>query len=316
MPVHLLTTTRKDEGSGVKFDRHLNRLDPRDEHLVATPSSMRAPHQSGAVLAASAIAHTLALAWPGECIVEAVATTGSTNEDLATRARTQQPTIRILRAADFQSGGRGRQNRRWHAAPGDALLFSVAIPLAGASQALPAITLVCGVAMAGCLEECGVAVQLKWPNDIRVAGRKLGGILTELVTDRNARHTLVTGVGINLHLDEAVRHSIEQPAVALDRLLAQLLNQAAGKSREQWIGRLGGAIFDAAERFVQEGFDPFCERFNSLLESRGEMVAVHDGTRAAPISGRVIEVDRQGRLILEAEGQRHAVSVGDVSVRR
>ncbi|HVE88318.1 MAG TPA: biotin--[acetyl-CoA-carboxylase] ligase [Burkholderiaceae bacterium] len=264
----------------------------------------------GAALSASAIAHTLALAWPGECRVEAVATTTSTNEDVAARARAQQPAIRILRAADFQIGGRGRQNRRWHAAPGDALLFSTAIPLAGASPSLPAITLACGVALAECLQEHGVAVQLKWPNDIRVEGRKLGGILTELVSDRNARHTLVTGVGINLHLDDAVRRSIEQPAVALD----QLLTPAALQSREQWIGRLGGAIFGAAERFGQLGFDHFRERFNLLLESRGEMVDV-DGEGVAPISGRVIEVDRHGRLILETDGRRHAVSVGDVSVR-
>ncbi len=285
--------------------------------MVATLNSMRAPDQSGAALAASGIAHALSLAWPGECAVEAVAATGSTNEDVAARARKQQPAGRVLRAADFQSGGRGRHNRHWRAAPGDALLFTVAIPLAGASQSLPPITLACGVALAECLAERGIAVQLKWPNDLRVEGRKLGGILTELVTDRDDRHTLVIGVGINLHLDDAVRRSIGQPAVALDQLLAQLHDQAAWQSREQWIGRLGGAIFAAAERYVQEGFDPFCARFNLLLESRGEMVDVlHDRTGGAPISGRVIEVDQQGRLIIEAEGLRHAVSVGDVSVRR
>lgn len=284
----------------------------KDERLVATLNSMRAPNQSGAALAASAIAHALALTWPGECTVEAVAVTGSTNEDVAARARTRQPAMRVVRATDFQSGGRGRQNRRWRAAPGDALLFTVAIPLAGAAQSLPAITLACGVALAECLAERGVAVQLKWPNDIRVEARKLGGILTELVSDRKARHTLVIGAGINVHLDDAVRRSIGQPAVALD----QLLDQAGWQPREQWIGRLGGALFCAAERFIEDGFDPFCARFNSLLEARGEMVDVYDGTGVAPVSGRVIEVDRHGRLIIEAEGHRHAVSVGDVSVRR
>jgi BirA family biotin operon repressor/biotin-[acetyl-CoA-carboxylase] ligase len=265
----------------------------------------------GAAPAASAIADALALAWPGECSVEAVVVTESTNADMAARARTQQPAIRILRAADFQSCGRGRQNRRWHAAPGDALLFSAAIPLAGASPPLPAITLACGVALAECLRQLGIAVQLKWPNDIRVEGRKLGGILTELVTDRNARHTLVIGVGVNLRLDRAVRGAIDQPAVALEQLLAPAVRQ----SREHWIGRLAGAIFAAADSFDQLGFDFFRERFNVLLESRGEIVCVN-GAGVAPISGRVIEVDRHGRLILEADGRRHVVSVGDVSVRR
>ncbi len=163
----------------------------------------------------------------------------------------------------------------------------------------------------------GVAVQLKWPNDVRINGCKLAGILTELVTDRNAAHTLVIGVGMNLHLDDAARSAIGQPAIALDQLLGEASAKAL-QSREQWIGHLGGAIVAAAVRFMQDGFGPFHVRFNQLLESRGEMVDVSQGEAVAEpaISGRLIEVDRLGRLVIEAEGRRHSVSVGDVSVRR
>lgn len=275
---------------------------------------MLALKQAGAApLSAPVIVQALASDWRNACTVEAVAVTVSTNEDLVIRARTQQPARHLLRAADFQSGGRGRRKRHWRAAPGDALLFSVAIPLAGALQSLPAITLACGVALAESFAECGIAVQLKWPNDIRIDGCKLGGILTELVADRNARQTIVVGVGINQHLDEQARRLIEQPAIALD----QLPEVALQRSREQWIALFASAIFNAAGRFIQDGFDPFHARFNRLLESRGELVDVlHDGTDVPPISGRVIEVDQHGRLVIEAEGQRHAVSVGDVSVRR
>ena len=282
--------------------------------MIAALNSMRAVDQPDATpLTAPEIAQALALTWQGECAIEAMAVTGSTHEDLVARARKQQPAQRLLRAADFQSGGRGRQKRRWHAAPGDALLFSVAIPLAGGAQSLPAITLGCGVALAECLAERGISVQLKWPNDIRAKGCKLGGILTELVADRDARHTLVIGVGINLHLDDAVRRSIEQPAIALDQLLAA----AAWQPRGEWIGRFGGAIFAATARFMQDGFDPFRARFNRLLESRGQVVDVLPGVKGVPpIRGQVIEVDHQGRLVIEADGYRHAVSVGDVSVRR
>ncbi len=264
-------------------------------------------------LSAPAIVQALMPPWSSECAVEAVAVTVSTNQDLAARSRTQRPVRRLLRAADFQSGGRGRKQRPWRAAPGDALLFSVAIPLARASQSLPAITLACGVALAESLAESGIEAQLKWPNDIRIQGCKLGGILTELVTDRDAGQTLVVGVGINLHLDDAVRRSIGQPAIALDQL-----SEAAGrKSREEWIGQFGSAIFSTAAQFIQHGFEPFRARFNRLLESRGELVDVlHDGPAGAPISGRMIEVDHHGRLVIEAEGQRHAVSVGDISVRQ
>jgi BirA family biotin operon repressor/biotin-[acetyl-CoA-carboxylase] ligase len=286
-----------------------------DEHLTATLNSMPIADRPGTVaLDVADIAQSLALAWDGECAVETVAVTGSTNEDLAARARVRQPSERLLRAADFQTGGRGRQKRPWHAAPGAALLFSVAIPVVTRAESLPAITLACGVALAECLAEHGVVVQLKWPNDVRVDGCKLAGILTELVADRDALNTLVIGVGINLHLDDAARSAIEQPAIALD----QLLGAVALPSRGQWIGRFAGAIIAAAARFMNEGFDPFCTRFNRLLEWRGEVVDIlyEKPLAQAAISGRVIEVDRHGRLVIDAEGRRHTVSVGDVSVRR
>lgn len=254
------------------------------------------------------IEHALALAWSGEFSAEAVAVTGSTNQDLVVRSRERQPLHCVLRVADFQSGGRGRQRRAWHAAPGDALLFSVAIPIAAVPQSLPAITLACGVALAECLAKHGVVVQLKWPNDVRVNRAKLAGVLTELVIDREARCTLIIGVGVNWRLDETARRAIDQPAIALDQLLA-----AEAGRREHWIGRFGGAIIGAAMQFLREGFISFNARFNQLLEARGELVDVLDGERT--ISGRVVEVDHLGHLVIDVDGVRHNVSVGDVSTR-
>ena len=270
------------------------------------------PSVQPAPLSASAIVEALASEWRHECTVEAVASTVSTNADLVTRARAHQPARRLLRATDFQSAGRGRKRRAWHAAPGGALLFSVAIPLPVTSPSLPPVTLACGVALAESLGKCAISVQLKWPNDIRIGGRKLGGILTELVADRRGSQTLVVGVGINVRLDEDVRSKIGQPAIGLYEL-----GQSARRTREQWIGELGSAIFNALAQFLKTGFDPFRARFNRLLDSRGEVVDVLQETAAAPpLSGRVIEVDNDGRLVIEAEGQRHAISVGEVSVRR
>ena len=270
------------------------------------------PSVQPAPLSASAIVEALASEWRHECTVEAVAATVSTNEDLVTRARAHQPARRLLRAADFQSAGRGRKQRVWHAAPGGALLFSVAIPLSATAHLLPPVTLACGVAVAESLRGCGIAVALKWPNDIRIGGRKLGGVLTELAADRSGSQTLIVGVGINLHLNDDVRSKIGQPSIALDEL-----GHASPRTREQWIGDFGSAIFNASAQFLKTGFDPFRARFNCLLDLRGELVDVlHDAAGTPPLSGRVIEVDNDGRLVIEAEGQRHAISVGDVSVQR
>ena len=263
-------------------------------------------------LDALAIESALQQAWSGRCRVEAVAVTRSTNDDLAMRARAQQPHGCVLRAANFQTGGRGRHHRAWHAKPGTALLFSIAVPVATAG-ALPAVTLACGVALAACLAMHGAIVQLKWPNDVLVDGRKLAGILSELVADREMRHTLIVGVGVNWHLDSDTRRAIGQPSAALEELLSVRNDQ-----RERWIGRLGGAVLGAVERFMQDGFAPFHERFNQLLDARGEMVDVIDADHLAQrtaLSGRVLEVDRSGCLIIEVDGVHHTINSGDVSVR-
>ncbi|HVH63869.1 MAG TPA: biotin--[acetyl-CoA-carboxylase] ligase [Candidatus Dormibacteraeota bacterium] len=86
--------------------------------------------------------------------------------------------------ADHQTAGRGRFDRRWEAPAGSALLVSFVL------EPSPLLSLVVGVAAA---EACGANVRLKWPNDLLLEGRKLGGILVE-VTQGKA----VSGIGINL----------------------------------------------------------------------------------------------------------------------
>lgn len=247
--------------------------------------------------------------WVTPCSVELVAETGSTNEDLIARTRMARPATPIVRAADFQRCGRGRQGRPWLAAPRRAVLLSVAFPLAELPERLPSVTLSCAVAIAECLAaHGGVSVQLKWPNDIRVDGRKLAGILSELAVDAKGRYTVIVGIGLNLHVDRADL-GIEQPVAALEDLMP-----ADQLDRSAWIGRIAAAILGAAARFQKEGFAPFRPRFNALLEARGQVVDIIDG-HSSVASGRLVEVDEDGRLMLESGGILRGISVGDVVPR-
>jgi BirA family biotin operon repressor/biotin-[acetyl-CoA-carboxylase] ligase len=264
-------------------------------------------------LAAAAIARALAHG-PAQSIdpqVETALETGSTNSDLLARARAAAPAAPIVRAALAQTAGRGRLGRRWFAAPGSALLFSLALPLADTRAGIGPITLACGVAVAETLRALEVPADLKWPNDLWLAGRKLGGLLCELALDGQSRRTLVIGVGINAWLDAAARASIGQPAAALvesvapERLLAQ---------REAWIGRIGAALIDAVQEFERDGFLPFQPRFMRRFALVGRAVAVFDrGVRAA--SGQALGVDLEGRLLISTPHGVRAVASGDVSLR-
>jgi BirA family biotin operon repressor/biotin-[acetyl-CoA-carboxylase] ligase len=250
--------------------------------------------------------------WAGRCVVEVVDETSSTSADLMVRARSVQFAQPVLRATDFQHEGRGRQGRRWFALPRHALLFSMGLPLAELPASLPAITLACGVALAECLQPRGVDVQLKWPNDLRVGGRKLGGILSELAADDKARFTLVLGIGVNLHLEPSTRHMIDQPVVGLDELLPPAV---VAVEREAWIGRLAAATLQTLDVFTRQGFAAFRPRYVALMEGRGRAVDVMDNG-AMVASGRIADVDSHGRLLIEVGGgPPRTVSVGDVVFR-
>ncbi len=247
-----------------------------------------------------------------DCQVEVVATTGSTNEDLLIRARQRQSKYPILRAADEQTAGRGRQRRAWLARPRSALLFSLAVPLDSLPAALPAITLANGVALAEYLRGRGVPVDLKWPNDVLLEGRKLAGILCEVGVDADGKATVVVGVGVNCWLTDEGRALIDQPAAALSELIAPSL---LATEREAWIAQMAAAVLATVSRYVEDGFVPVRERYNALLHARGDDVDIVDDGQVTA-SGRVIEVDTIGRLVLAAADGMRTINVGDVSLRR
>jgi BirA family biotin operon repressor/biotin-[acetyl-CoA-carboxylase] ligase len=156
-----------------------------------------------------------------------------------------------------------------------------------------------------------VPVALKWPNDLLLDGRKLAGILCELAVDADGHATLVVGVGINGCLGDADRAAIGQPAAALDECVPWPLLAA---EREAWIAALSGVVLRTVRRFVGEGFTPWRMRFNELLDARGQRVDIVDDGRIIA-SGRVVDVDTIGRLMLATPNGSRSINVGDVSLR-
>lgn len=270
-------------------------------------SPPRAP--GAAALSVDALAAAVAHALPdGRLRLMVEAQLPSTNAALLEQARQQQPDRAVLLAADHQTAGRGRQGRSWQARAGDALLFSLAVPLRQRPPALPAMTLACGVALARTLRARGLDVWLKWPNDLLLDGRKLGGMLCELATDSAGRATLVVGVGINVRLSDEDRAAIGQPAAAL----TDVTGVDAG--REAWIAMLAAALLDVIGAYAERGFEPWRDAYSALLAGRGAEADIVDaGHRVA--QGRIVDVDVDGRLLLHTDAGMIAVSVGDVSLR-
>jgi BirA family biotin operon repressor/biotin-[acetyl-CoA-carboxylase] ligase len=174
------------------------------------------------------------------------------------------------------------------------------------------LALAAALGVARGVEALGARPSLKWPNDVLLDGRKLAGILCELGIDAGGRATLVVGVGLNGWLTEDDRAGIGQPAAALAEVVASSLLAA---EREAWIAQMAAALLQMVSGYVERGFVPVRERYNALLSARGDEVDIIDAGRVTA-SGRVVEVDSIGRLVLATSSGSRAINVGDVSLRR
>jgi BirA family biotin operon repressor/biotin-[acetyl-CoA-carboxylase] ligase len=259
---------------------------------------------------AAPLVETQIAAHAGAAQVETVLRTGSTNGDLLGRVRLGAPARPILLATLEQTAGRGRLGRTWHTMPGSALMFSLAIPLTAQRAINGAVSLACGLAAAEALAP-RVAVQLKWPNDLLLDGRKLGGVLCELGLDGSGRRTLIVGFGINLWLAPEMRAEIGQPAIALDGAipLPELLTL-----RETIIGRIAAATLAGVSEFDLYGFEPLRARFLARFALLGREVELFEDKRVIA-GGVAVDIDAAGRLLVRTDAGTRAFAGGEVSLR-
>ena len=223
--------------------------------------------------------------WPAGWSVEWVAETGSTNDDLLAAGRAGAPD-RTVRAADHQTAGRGRLDRRWDAPPGANLLVSLL--LRDVPKHPHHVTQrVALAAVDACRDLAGVDAVLKWPNDVLLAdGRKLAGVLAQLGTD-GGEQFVVVGIGVNVGWAPEGAASLDG-AITPRQLLRGLL-----------------AAFDALP--VDIG-----PTYRGRLATVGQQVRV-ELPGDAVILGRAIDVEDDGRLVvLDDCAITHRIDAGDV----
>jgi BirA family biotin operon repressor/biotin-[acetyl-CoA-carboxylase] ligase len=240
--------------------------------------------------------------------IEVVAETGSTNADLL--ARLDQLDGAAVLIAERQHAGRGRAGRSWLSAPGASLTFSLAWKFHGPLHHLLGLPLAVGVALAESMDQLGVPVTLKWPNDVLRDGAKLAGILIETRSGagsgRDQTSWAVIGIGINLLLPDALEARIDRPA-ACAPWLAQM-------DRNRLMAALLTHLTNVLTQFDADGFAAFHLRWNALHAHQGQHVSIIDRGQVVH-EGCCRGVDQLGRLLLDTAGGRLEIVSGDVSLR-
>lgn len=238
----------------------------------------------------------------------------STNTALLALAAQGAPDGAVA-VAEYQTSGRGRGSRRWWAPPRTCLLFSIlfrpAFPLPPAQS--HQLTMLCSLATCDAVAAvAGLALALKWPNDLLLAGQKVGGILTEGSFVGGRLSHAVVGIGLNVNVDfRACSESTDA------RELAGLAGEAT--SLMSHLGRpvdrtaLLRSILervDACYQRLGEG-ERFHQEWSRRLATLGQRVRVHVGTET--LVGVAEAVDEGGALLLRLEdGSLRRILAGDV----
>jgi len=242
--------------------------------------------------------------------LEAVWMVGSTNTMLMERPSPAAGSAEVL-LAEYQTSGRGRRGRSWLAPPGGAICLSMSWAFRDMPRDLGALGLVIGVCSLRALTGLGLGTpRLKWPNDLLVESRKLGGILIDLRAEAGGPACVIIGIGLNVSLGTAVLKRIAQAGLEATDLTAAGLERP---SRNAVAAALIRAFVEGLREFEREGLKPFVHEWLEADALRGRPVAVQAGDSTA--RGVARGIDSDGALLVETpQGLQRFIS-GDVSVR-
>lgn len=209
--------------------------------------------------------------------------------------------------ADTQTAGKGRRGRSWKSPALTSVAMSILLRPELPPEDISMLTLVMGMAAAdGMSEASGLKLGVKWPNDVVCGGKKLCGILTELIQDTM---TVVIGIGLNVNVP-SFPEELAGKATSLSLETGRLLG------REEVTAEVLRFFFRYEKIFLEtQDMTGLLDRYNRILVNTGQRVRVLDP--AAPFTGTALRVNRRGDLLVRRDdsGTVEEVFAGEVSVR-
>ncbi|UCF57322.1 MAG: biotin--[acetyl-CoA-carboxylase] ligase [Deltaproteobacteria bacterium] len=211
--------------------------------------------------------------------------------------------------AEEQRAGRGRMDRRWLSQGYLNLLFSILLRPPMPPDQVFVLTMILALAtIKGVGEISGLKPMIKWPNDLYVHPKKLGGILTEFSAKGKGVEYVVLGLGLNVNWSPDDDEEISNPTTSI------LAETGLKVSRNDLlIGIL--KPFETYYRKVLAGeIEDFCKRWNEYSILIGNDVEIESGEET--VRGKVLRIDRDGALIIkDDEGKEQKIVSGDVSIK-
>lgn len=209
-----------------------------------------------------------------------------------------------LVVAEAQDAGQGQRGRRWCSPLGANLYLSLCWPSRRRLEQLSGLSLAVGLSLRRGLASFGLDLRLKWPNDLWIDGRKLGGVLVEVLGEGQQGSLCVIGIGINHRMEQTLARDIGQAWTDLTQLLDPL------PDRNLLLIRLLPVLLADLERFDASGFAAFHPEWVQADGLAAAQVTLRAGSEL--VRGQVLGVDEAGRLLLKTKGRVRAFASGEL----
>lgn len=206
-----------------------------------------------------------------------------------------------LFAAVNQTKGRGRRGNAW-ISDKDSLCFSILLKPAVRVEYLSQITLISAIVIKRVLKD----VQIKWPNDIVLNTKKIGGILTEMVVDKDGSNNVIVGVGINLNSTDICDE-------LKDIATSYYIQTGEISSKTHILADICQEFENCYERFEKDGFKPFKEEYSKCCVTLNKKVVIKGIDNV--FEGTAVEITDAGELVVDDGNITKTVASGEVSVR-
>jgi len=232
---------------------------------------------------------------------------GSTNDEALAWAAAGAPDFSLV-AADEQTAGRGRANRKWFTPPGAALAFSLILrPNASESEFIGRFSGLAALALVNAFQKHGVSAQIKWPNDVLIQRKKVAGILVESAWQGEKIESVIVGMGVNV-APEAIppASGLTFPATCL----------AAGLNLPSRFDLLKNVLKELISLRAELASDAFLRQWQASLAFGGETVQLLSEDAPA-LTGQIegLETDGSLRMRLFPSGAVQIVHFGEIHLR-
>ena len=232
--------------------------------------------------------------------IKYVNSTDSTNNECK---RLEDKTDGTLVIADAQTAGKGRLGRVWESPHGSGIWMSILLKPDVSLESVSQITLVTGMAVCRAV---GIDAMIKWPNDVVIDGKKICGILTEMSAEIERINYVICGIGINVNTPSF-------PEELQDKATSLFVETAKKHEREKIAADVLNEFEKLYNVFTEKGFSFLADEYRKMCVTLNKDVRVI--YRNNELTGKAVDIDDSGNLIVETENGQITVHSGEVSVR-